>query len=151
MLRAFALAFIIALASCAHTSAEPPLNYTAVPASETGKHTRGDYDGDGIIDTADFFESNEGALTLIVRRAAAANEPTEIWGGDIASFPYFEVRSTGPGRYRNLCHLYGPDCGGAPREVTLTHDGVVVVALEGPAEFLYYWDGQKFKNIIISE
>lgn len=87
MLRAFALAFIIALASCAHTSAEPPLNYTAVPASETGKHTRGDYDGDGLIDTADFFESNEGALTLIVRRAAAANEPTEIWGGDIASFP----------------------------------------------------------------
>jgi len=123
-------------------------NLTHGPDRHTYAH--GDFDGDGVGDAAHFFESNEGALVIGVR-VSRLERIVVIWGGDISSLPYFTFRKTGPGVYRNLCHLYGPDCGGAPREVTLTHDGIIVTALEGPSEFLYYWDGSAFRDIIISE
>lgn len=139
-------------AACADVNL-PPAGYAPIPASESGKHARGDYDGDGQIDRADFFESNEGVLTLLVRRAAAPNAPANIWGGDIASFPFFDLSTAPPGTYRTMCHVYGEGACGTtvPEQVTLMHDGIIVHALEGPAEFLYYWDGSTFQNIIISE
>lgn len=153
MWRAFALAGLsFSGSACASVANDtPPTGYTSIPAAETGKHARGDFDGDGQIDLADFFESNEGALTLLVRRASAPDSPLAIWGGDIASFPYFEVSTAPAGTYRTMCHVYD-GCGSTvPAQVTLTHEGIIVHALEGPAEYLYYWDGGAFQNIIISE
>ena len=131
----------------------PPLGYTAISSADSGKHARGDYDGDGQIDRADFFESNEGTLTLLVRRAAAPDASINIWSGDIASFPYFAISTAPSGRYRAICHLYSDGACGTtvPEQVTLPHDGIIVHALEGPAEYLYYWDGATFRDIIISE
>lgn len=144
MRRALALATAFLITACAHA---PANTLTPITSSPT---IHGDFDGDGRADSVGFSENDEGALLAIVQRAAT-REPIEIWGGDISSLPYFTIRSTGPGRYRTQCEVYGDNCGGVPREVTLTHDGIVVVALEGPAEFLYYWDGAEFRDIIISE
>jgi hypothetical protein len=111
----------------------------------------GDYDGDARLDRAGFLEDGEGNLVITVERAARPNEHEIIWSGDVSSAPYFRIRNAAPGLYRTMCHLY-EHCGGAiPREVDLRHDGLVVAALEGPAEFLYYWDGDSFENVVISE
>src|SRR5262245_13719800 len=110
----------------------------------------GDYDGDGHTDTAQFFEDREGALIIGVQ-SRARREVRRIWSGDLSSFERFTFRTAPPGLYRTACHLYGEDCGGAPREISLTHEGIIVTALEGSAEYLYYWDGETFQNVIISE
>ncbi|MEZ5956308.1 MAG: hypothetical protein R3C27_03740 [Hyphomonadaceae bacterium] len=120
-------------------------------AIEGAPTASGDFDGDGKVDSAAFFEDEDGNLVIAVARAADDNYMPIIWGGDLSSLPHFTFRTAGPGVYRNLCHLYDPDCGGAPSQVTLTHDGIIVTALEGPAEYLYYWEDGRFKDIIISE
>lgn len=149
-----ALAGIFALTctACASIAADTaPAGYTAIAPNELGKHTRGDYDGDGRVDTADFFESDEGALTLLVRRGAAPEAFDILWGGDIASFPYFEVRTAQAGLYQTNCDAYGPNCGGAPATVTLTHDGIIVEGLEDHSRTLYYWADGEFKNVSVRE
>jgi hypothetical protein len=121
------------------------------PASARQTDLQGDFDGDGRRDTAAFEESEDGNLVLVVHLAAAPETPAVIWSGDVSSAPYFSASTTGPGTYRTMCHLYD-GCGSTvPPQVTLTHDAVVVHALEGPADFLYYWDGSAFQNIIVGE
>jgi len=110
----------------------------------------GDFDGVGARDSAAFYTDEDGNLVIAVNHGNSDDMPI-IWTGDMASLPYFTFRTTGPGTYQNLCHLYGSDCGGAPREVTTSHDAIIVTALEGPAEFLYYWEDGEFKDIIINE
>jgi hypothetical protein len=132
----------VVAASCA--SAEPP-------AFWQNGDIRGDFDGDGRQDIAVFEETPDGVLSVIVRRAAAPDQPISIWGGDIASAPYFAISAAPPGTYHTMCHLYD-SCGTTiPEQVTLAHDGIIVHALEGPAEFYYYWDGAAFRDILISE
>lgn len=84
MRRALALALL--LAACAPTRTDTltwPSPITGVP----GMRASGDFDGDGRRDRAAFYETEDGALTLMVRRAAAPDAPLSIWGGDIASLP----------------------------------------------------------------
>lgn len=141
----FAIPLAVAASACASSAGQD------VAANDPEKHARGDYDGDGRMDRADFQEDDEGHLVLIVTRAAAPDAPVTIWGGDIASYPYFNVSTAPPGTYRTVCELY-ESCGGSvPEQVTRTHDGIIVHALEGPAQFYYYWDGGEFRDIIISE
>jgi hypothetical protein len=142
-----ALTFAVAASACAVNSA----NGQDIAANDPEKHARGDYDGDGRTDRADFIEDDEGHLVLIVRRAAAPDAALEIWGGDIASYPYFNVSTAPAGTYRTLCHLYDGCSESVPEQVTLTHDGIIVHAVEGRSDHYYYWDGTTFQNIIISE
>jgi len=135
------LAGIVALTACA----------SAQQASWQNGDIRGDFDGDGRQDIALFEETPDGVLSVIVRRAGAPNEPLSIWGGDIASAPYFAISAAPPGTYRTMCHLYDGCGANVPEQVTLAHDGIIVHALEGPAEFYYYWDGAAFRDILISE
>lgn len=140
----FTIVFALAATACTAAS-------QGIAANDPAKHARGDYDGDGRADRADFEEDDKGHLVLIVRRAATPDESLEIWGGDIASYPYFTVSTAPPGTYRTVCEVYN-GCGtSVPERVTLTHNGIVVHALEGPAAYLYYWDGAAFHDIIIDE
>lgn len=131
--------FVLALASA---------GCVLTPANSQVIDAQGDYDGDRRSDTAAFEEDAAGNLVLVVRRAATPGENIVIWTGDVSSRPYFAVSTAHPGAYQAMCHLYD-SC--APESVSLSHDGLIVHALEGPAEFLYYWDGASFRNIIISE
>lgn len=126
-----------------------PVDLTAIPADKADKHAQGDYDGDGLVDHADFYESADGFLVLIVRLAATPDEPFEIWGGDSASSRYSTVRTAQPGTYRTLCYLYSGCEGRVPSEVTNTHDGIIV--REPWRHFYFYWDGFGFRDILIAD
>lgn len=108
----------------------------------------GDFDGDGTLDAADFYEDEEGNLVVAVHRATEWWADI-IWGGDISALPRFTIRTAPPALYRTNCEAYGPDCGGAPESVTLTHEGIIVEGLEDRSLTLYYWSDGEFKNVSI--
>ncbi len=111
----------------------------------------GDYDGDGRTDTARYFEDSSGALVIGLQLGGRRRDEVQrIWSADLSSRPYFTFRTAPAGRYRTMIHLCDENSN-VPREVSLTHEGIIVTALEGPAEFLYYWDGETFQNGIIGE
>jgi hypothetical protein len=130
-----------ALAACA----------TTAPASWQDGDARGDFDGDGRRDIALFEETPDGALVVIVRRAAAPNEPLSVWGGDISSAPYFTLSAAPPGTYRTNCEAYGGCSGATPEQVALSHDGLIVRGVDDGSRTLYYWDGATFQNVSIIE
>ncbi len=111
----------------------------------------GDFDGDGRIDTARYFEDDEGNLVIGVHLRRGSLRPTRVWSGDISSLPRFTFRSAPPGLYHTACELYGDGCGSAPAHVTLTHDGIIVEGLEDHSRTLYYWSGGAFRNVSILE
>lgn len=111
----------------------------------------GDFDGDGRTDTARFFETREGALVIGVQlRARRRDEVVRIWSAERSSLPHFTFSTAPAGTYRPWPTIY-PDASDRPREVTLSHDAIIVTAIEGPAEFLYYWDGNAFQHFVVSE
>jgi hypothetical protein len=127
------------------------LRHAGLSRVDGGPFISGDYDGDGRFDTARFFEDNEGALHIGVQFGNRRQDQVErIWTADCSNFPRFTFNTAPAGTYRPMAHLYAEDRG-VPREVALTHEAIIVTALEGPAEFLYYWDGATFRNIVISE
>ncbi|MBP6689109.1 MAG: hypothetical protein KA153_03885 [Hyphomonadaceae bacterium] len=127
------------------------LRHAGLARADGGPFISGDYDGDDRIDTARFFEDAEGALHIGVQFGARRQDQVErIWSADSASFPYFTFSTTPAGTYRRVPSLYD-ETSSVPREVTLAHDAIIVTALEGPADFLYYWDGSTFRNMVISE
>jgi hypothetical protein len=132
------------------TRVDRELRLAGLAPLSNASEAHGDYDGDGRGDSAHFFENSDGALVIGVR-LTSRGEVLSIWGGDLSSLPYFTFRTVGAGTYRTQCEVYGPDCGGAPHEVVLVHDAIVVTALEGPAEYLHYWEDGRFKDVIISE
>ena len=142
--RSLALATLALLAACAH---DPMRGLT--PISGTTPIT-GDFDGDGRADSTGLFEDEGGHLLVVVQRAAS-RQPLQIWGGDISSLPAYEIHVAPPGHYVTACELYGPGCSGAPLEVTLTHEGVIVRQIEPRSDLLYYWDHGAFENIIVRE
>jgi|GEM_PF-5845481 len=111
----------------------------------------GDFDGDGAVDTAAFFEDEDGNLVAAVHRAADDDYMPIIWSGDISSLPRFTIRTAPPRLYQTDCEGYGPNCGGTPTSVSLTHDGVIVEGLEDHSRTLYYWSNGEFKNVSILE
>lgn len=116
-----------------------------------GPFISGDYDGDGRTDTARYFEDSEGALIIGVQLGSRRRDEVQrIWSADLSSLPHFTFRTAPAGTYRTMIHLYDENSD-VPREVPLTHEAIIVTALEGPAEFLYYWDGETFRNVVISE
>lgn len=139
-----ALSITLLLAACVHA---PASTLTPMTPSPT---LRGDFDGDGRADTAGFFENHEGALVVVVHRAASSR-PVEIWGGDISSFERFAIRTAPPRRYLTACMLYGDGCGGEPENVTLTHDGIIVEGIDDHSRTLYYWANVEFKNVSVLE
>ncbi len=127
------------------------LRHAGLTRVNGGPFVSGDYDGDGRTDTARFFEDMEGVLHVGVQLGARRRDHVErIWGGDISSLPYYTFRTAPPGDYTTACELYGDDCGGAPRRLSLRHDGLIVEALESGQELLYYWHDQSFQNVIIA-
>lgn len=126
------------------------LRHAGLSAVANGPFIGGDFDGDGRTDTARFFEDRDGVLHIGVRRGARRYDQIErIWGGDISALPRFTIRTAPPGLYRTDCEAYGPDCGGAPESVTLTHEGIIVEGLEDGSRTLYYWADGEFKNVSI--
>jgi hypothetical protein len=136
----------------APASAAVPPDLTAIPAAKADKHAQGDYDGDGQIDHADFFERADGFLVLMVRLAAAPDVPIELWSGEIAHTPNVFVSTAPPGTYRTLCYLYNGCEGRVPAEVSNTQDGIVVREAYGLGRnFYFYWDRAHFRDILIAE
>lgn len=111
----------------------------------------GDFDGDGASDTVAFYEDEDGNLAIAVTIAADDSFMPVIWGGDISSLPRFTFRAIPAGHYQTDCEAYGPNCGGAPTSVTLTHEGIVVEGLDDHSRTLYYWSNGEFKNVSILE
>lgn len=124
------------------------LRHAGLTRIDGGPFISGDFDGDGGNDLVRYFESNEGALVIGVR-VSSLQGIVGIWSGDISSLPYFTFRAAPPGLYRTDCEASGPDCGGAPESVTLTHEGIIVEGLEDRSRTLYYWSDGEFKNISI--
>lgn len=144
MRSAVALIITLLITACSHA---PASTLTQITPSPT---LHGDFDGDGRADTAGFYENDEGALLVVVRRAASSL-PIEIWGGDISSFEHFTIRTAPARRYLTACLVYGPGCGGEPESVALTHDGIIVEGIEDHSRTLYYWADGEFKNISVLE
>ena len=152
MWRAYVLATLASLTFSVSAFALPPHDLTAIPPAKADKHAQGDYDGDGLTDQASFFERADGFLVLVVRLAAAPEEPFEMWHGEIARTPYFSVHTAPPGTYRTLCYLYNGCEGRVPAEVTSTYDGIIVHEPYGLSRnFYFYWDGARFRDILIAE
>jgi hypothetical protein len=86
---------------------------------------------------------------LVIGAQRGNGEISRLWGADISSLPSYAIRTAPPGLYQTACHLYGDDCGGSPREVSLTHDGLIVQRVDEGSALLYYWDGDEFKNVVI--
>lgn len=127
------------------------LRHAGLAALAEGPFISGDYDGDGRIDTARYFEDSAGALIIGVQLGARRHDDVQrICSADRSNLPYFAFSTAPTGTYRTMAHLYDQNSG-VPREVSLAHDAIIVTALEGPAELLYYWDGATFQNIVISE
>ncbi|MBX3428627.1 MAG: hypothetical protein KF779_03480 [Hyphomonadaceae bacterium] len=124
-----------------------PVNLTPI---DDAPSISGDYDGDGDVDTAAYYETDEGELVVAVEHTTPDDAPI-IWGGDIASLPYFVIRTAPPGLYQTDCDAYGSNCGGAPRTVTLTHDGIIVQGLEDHSRTLFYWSDGEFQNVSVRE
>jgi hypothetical protein len=110
----------------------------------------GDFDGDGDVDAAAFYETDEGDLVVAVEHTTPDDMPI-IWGGDISSLPRFTIRTAPPGLYQPDCAVYGPGCGGEPESVTLTHDGIIVEGIEDHSRTLYHWANGEFENVSVLE
>lgn len=136
---------------CDRTGVDPIEGGTGVLTEITpSNRIDGDFDGDGSPDSAAFHEDEEGNLVVAVHRATQWWADV-IWGGDITSLPRFAIRTAPPALYHTDCEAFGPDCGGAPATVTLTHDGIIVEGLEDHSRTLYYWSDGEFENVSIRE
>lgn len=118
---------------------------------EGAQTASGDFDGDNATDTAAFYEDEDGNLAIAVARAADDSSMPIIWSGDISSLPRFTFRTAPAGIYQTDCNAHGPNCGGAPATVTLTHDGIIIEGLEERSRTLYYWLDGAFEEVSVRE
>lgn len=95
-------------------------------------------------------EDEEGVLWVVIVRAADAATPIEVWGGDIASLPYFTIATARPGTYRSACELYDGCPPEVPEQLTLVHDAILVREAHRDADLLYYWNGTAFQSFIVA-
>jgi hypothetical protein len=97
----------------------------------------GDFDGDGREDTAGFY-LHEANLVLAVRFGAAPDIPAIVWQIEAEHARYFGVETAAPGVHRTACARYWRCDPDERPEVRLTHNGLFLLAFEGPAGFLYF-------------
>jgi hypothetical protein len=110
----------------------------------------GDFDGDGRPDAAGFYTRGD-ELVLAVRLAASPDVPVVIWDTRTDHARYFGVETAAPGVHRTACSRYWRCEPGERSEVQLTHDGIMLLAFEGPAEFLYFRTANGFEYELIRE
>ena len=120
------------------------------PFDDAISEIHGDFDGDRRRDIALMREDDEGVQWVVIVRAADAATPIEVWGGDLASSPYFSITTARPGTYHSACEPYGGCPPEVPEQVTLMHDAILVREAHPHADILYYWNGTAFQSLPVA-
>jgi hypothetical protein len=161
MWRALSLAAALSLSSPA--AALEWSAFQPVPAEAAGRfadqrtespnaYTRaeGDFDGDGRADEVGlYFQGDD--LVVAAWLSSRPEEPIQVWRGPRDAVEDIGVATARPGTHRTACARYNWGCEGERTEVLLTHEAIVLIAFEGPAEWLYFWEHGHFENELINE
>ena len=104
-LTAAAIVFVFGGSACASVKSDmPPPGYTSIPAAETGKHTRGDHDGDGRrrISEYHYWRVSPACSIIGPSRSAKASAPRPRVGraGRSPSRTSPSSERSAPGRFR---------------------------------------------------
>jgi hypothetical protein len=125
------------------------------PASAaTPTVARGDFDRDGLRDTARVVRGPDGHYRIVVKLGAKARRPVVVYDFGRGRGDFF-VASDRPGRYETACHKgYGPDAyEGRPcahNSVVLKGD-VFSFGVAESSEAVALWTGRRFEVVWISD
>ncbi|WP_309089659.1 hypothetical protein [Phenylobacterium sp.] len=125
------------------------LTFAAVVAMSPAP-VRGDFDGDGKIDTAEVTQSGRGQYELIVHLARDERAPVTVATfNELASL---HVTTQRPGRHKTWCGKGGgPKDAPCPRrEVTLSGDTLAFGTKEASL-MVAIWNGESFDVIGLSD
>lgn len=112
----------------------------------------GDYDGDGVKDSAAFIKTSNAHAEAIVTLGGSGRVYQLEAGLDLRTqMPRMGLMTAGPATFQTACGKgSGDDSAPCEPSITTTRDTVLVVVFEAGA-ILYAWDGKGFKETIISD
>jgi hypothetical protein len=115
---------------------------------------RGDFDRDGLRDTARIVREPDGRYRVVVQPGAKGQLPVVVYDFGRSRGDYYVARDT-PGRYETACHKgYGPD---AHEGRPCAHDYVVLTGdvfsfgVAESSEAVALWNGRRFEVVWISD
>lgn len=164
----FRLLFLLSASACVSNAPPPTVAETAgvcirrindaldadfaLPTGHQTPAAMGDFNGDGVMDTACLGTMTGADKAIIfVAFGPVSDEslvvPLERFSPDAPPFDIRILRKP-PGAYPTYCRYAPDECpAGAPLELKLDHDSLLLVVIEASA-ILIYWDeaSQSFKR-----